>query len=183
MEQWDFVARAKDGCPKAQAELVERFQRPLFSFLYRFVGDSAAAEELCQDVFLRAFRSLNGLRSADRLSTWLFTIAANAARNWRRNEGRSRHVQLSAVRVQEERDERADSRTNGTREQAHNAEMVRQAVAMLPVRERTALVLRVYHEHSYEQIGAVMGCSTSVVRNLLYRARRRLAARLRKLVE
>ncbi len=81
MEEQELVVRARAGCPRARADLVERFQQPLFAFLYRFVGEREAAEELCQDVFLRAFRSLDGLRSASRLGAWIFSIAANAARN------------------------------------------------------------------------------------------------------
>jgi len=184
MDERDLVARAKAGCPDARAELVERHQRPLFAFLCRYVGQAADAEDLCQQVFLQALRNLNGFRSKSQFRTWLLAIAANAARSWRRDEHRRKRLQNGFNATHALEGVVGSDNTNAdAAEKAESAEAVRHAVGSLPTRERTAILLRMYHELSYEEIATVMACSTTTVRNLLYRARRRLAVTLRPLME
>ena len=184
MEDYDLVARAKQGCPEARAELVERYQEPIFRFLYRVAGQSADAEDLTQEVFLRAFRKLDTFRSRSRLGTWLFAIAANTARNWHRNERRRRHLHLSASDDANSSGlHLAASSTVNRPEAGESAQAVRRAVGSLRPRERMALVLKTYEGLSYEEIGTVMGCSNSAVRNLLYRARKQLAEKLRHVMD
>ncbi len=180
MEERELVARARNGCPEAWGELVDRFHGRIFAFLHRCVGQAADAEDLCQDVFLRAFQKLDSFRSESRLSTWLYAIAANVARNWHRSESRRRRLRLAGSGGGDGPNVAAPA--GDALERREPAEAVRCAVGSLRLRERTALILRTYEGLSYEEIGTVMNCSPSVVRNLLYRARKRLAAKLRHLM-
>src|ERR1700704_3325468 len=94
----DLVARACRGDQEAFRLIFERYSRPVISFIYDLVGDRGLAEELTQETFVRAFRSLHTLREETKLSTWLFGIAKNVAREALRTRARdSRHVDLESV--------------------------------------------------------------------------------------
>src|SRR6267378_3941208 len=76
----DLIAQACQGDEEAFRLIFERYSRPVISFLYDLVSDRGLAEELTQETFVRAFRSLHALREETKLSTWLFGIAKNVAR-------------------------------------------------------------------------------------------------------
>src|SRR6266536_4889190 len=87
----DLVARACQGDQEAFRLIFERYSRPVISFIYDLVGDRELAEELTQETFVRGFRNLRTLRAETKLSTWLFGIAKNVARESLR--ARARHNQ------------------------------------------------------------------------------------------
>jgi RNA polymerase sigma-70 factor (ECF subfamily) len=184
MRERDLVDRAKAGDPDAFAELVERHQQAVFSFLFRYAGQTADAEDLCQEVFVRALRNIKRFRGQSRIRTWLFAIAANLARDWQRRERRRRKAEIpaddAALADCPDGKTRNGPEASGARELA---EGVRRVIGSLPPRERTAVVLRTYHDLEYEEIAQVIGCSTNAVGSLLFRARRRLAARLAHFVD
>src|SRR3954471_2395433 len=81
----DLIARACAGDAEAFRLIFERYSRPVISFIYDQVNDRELAEELAQETFVRAYRNLNSLREEAKLSTWLFGIAKNVAREWLRS--------------------------------------------------------------------------------------------------
>src|SRR3712207_3579279 len=87
----ELVARVRAGDEEAFRLIFDRYSRPVLSFIFDMVGDRSLAEDLAQETFVRAFRGLSGLREETKLSTWLFAIAKNCAREQlrsrRRNEG------------------------------------------------------------------------------------------------
>ncbi len=87
----ELVARVRAGDEEAFRLIFDRYSRPLLSFIFDMVGDRSLAEDLAQETFVRAYRGLSGLREETKLSTWLFAIAKNCAREQlrsrRRNEG------------------------------------------------------------------------------------------------
>src|ERR671927_1883310 len=92
----ELVARVRAGDEEAFRLIFDRYSRPVLSFIYDMVGDRALAEDLAQETFVRAYRGLSGLREETKLSTWLFAIAKNCAREslrTRRRDG-SRRVDL-----------------------------------------------------------------------------------------
>src|SRR5712672_1595934 len=92
----DLVARACRGDEEAFRLIFERYSRPVISFIYDLVSDRGLAEELTQETFVRAFRSLPKLRQETKLSTWLFGIAKNVARESLRSRARdNRQVDFS----------------------------------------------------------------------------------------
>src|SRR5882672_994717 len=91
----DLIARACQGDPEAFRLIFERYSRPVISFIYDLVSNRELAEELTQETFVRAFRNLHTLRQETKLSTWLFGIAKNVARESLRARARdSRRVEL-----------------------------------------------------------------------------------------
>jgi RNA polymerase sigma-70 factor (ECF subfamily) len=96
----DLVSRACRGDQEAFRLIFERYSRPVMSFIYDQVSDRGLAEELMQETFVRAYRSLNTLRSETKLSTWLFGIAKNVARESLRARIRqNQHVGLDDQQV------------------------------------------------------------------------------------
>src|ERR671911_1583671 len=92
----DLVTRACQGDSDAFRLIFERYSRPVISFIYDMVNDRALAEELTQETFVRAFRSIRTMRAETKLSTWLFGIARNVARESLRARVRAgNHVDLA----------------------------------------------------------------------------------------
>ena len=177
MDERELVERAKAGSAEAVSRLVERHQDPLYAFLYRFVGHEADAEDLCQEVFVKALRNLKTFEGGSRFRTWLFAIAANAARDRlrrrRRENGRAYADESELARMAAPA--RSDPETVVIMERR---DAVHDAIAALPPRERVAVILSTWHELSYAEIGGVIECSPNAVGSLLCRARKRLASRL-----
>src|SRR3954464_11302295 len=95
----DLIARARRGDEEAFRLIFERYTRPVISFIFYMVNQRELAEELAQETFVRAYRNLNALRDEVKLSTWLFGIARNVARESIRRQQRER----SLVELDDER--------------------------------------------------------------------------------
>src|SRR5215510_16264049 len=95
----DLVARVRKGDQEAFRLIFDRYSRPLMSFLYDMVGKRDLAEELTQETFVRAYKNLKGLRDETKLSTWLFGIAKNVARE----SLRYRHRESDKVGIEDDR--------------------------------------------------------------------------------
>jgi len=175
------------GDESAFAELVTRHQTRIISLIYRFVGNEAEAEDLAQEVFLRVYRTRHRYQPKARFSTWLYRIAANISLNALRNSHRRRGISVPLAYDSEETQEgRTSEHVEDRRGAPPGARVetdelrcqVRQAVGHLPESQRVAVILNKYEGLSYEEIAAVMNCSTMAVKSLLARARANLRERL-----
>ncbi|HEX8853661.1 MAG TPA: sigma-70 family RNA polymerase sigma factor [Pyrinomonadaceae bacterium] len=175
----ELIARARRGDGESFRLLFERYTRPVISFLFYMVGRRALAEELAQETFLRAFRNLGALRDETKLSTWLFGIARNVAREELRAQGRAPRCGVglddpSAARLADEAPS-PSTRLYGKELSA----AVGAALGALDEDKRAVFVLKFYHGRSYEEIAAVTGFSPAKVRNDLHRARAEMRRRLK----
>ena len=160
----------------------ERLCRPVFSFILGFVGDASLAEDLTQETFVRAYRGLKSMKGEARLSTWVFGIARNVAREATRAKYSGRAaVEMDEAQWQGIRDDRArpdrsvmDSELQGK---------VQQAVAGLPERQRAVFLLRVVNHMRYEEIAAIIGGSVAGLKTDMHRARRAMRVRLAPYLE
>jgi RNA polymerase sigma-70 factor (ECF subfamily) len=150
-------------------DLVANHQGSLFAFLYRMCGDADLAEELMQETFVRALQAAKRYRPTAAISTWLFSIAANLIRDrWRRQARRSQELPL---------EELALPGPGTTEDQAlrhMGFEEVREALVQLPLEQRSALILRYYHDLSYEEIAQVLACPIGTVRSRIHNGLARL---------
>src|SRR5215204_7058287 len=89
----ELVARAQGGDQESFNQLVVRWERPIYALAYRVIGREEDARDVCQETFLRAFRSINGFRGQAKFSSWLYRIALNLCRDWMRRERRTGFVQ------------------------------------------------------------------------------------------
>lgn len=173
----ELVERSRRGDDAAFGVIFERFSWPITGFIFGLVGERGLAEELAQETFVRAHRRLSSLRDPSLLSTWLFGIARNVARE----ALRARQKEAARVELADDAVARlSDARPTPAGELLDKelAGVVRAAFSALDEDKRLVFTLKVYHQHSYEEIAAVTGFSLPKVRNDLHRARAEMRRRL-----
>jgi RNA polymerase sigma-70 factor (ECF subfamily) len=173
------------GHDTALNDLMERHATPVFHFLCRMVGNEDDANDLAQETFVRVFRARASFRTNEKFSTWLFTIAANLARNHFR--WRARHPNISLETEIGEAEQTLggtlpanDSPPNEQALATERAKAVRIAVSKLPEDLREAIVLCEWEECSVAEAAAVLETTPKTVESRLYRARQILRERLKQ---
>lgn len=166
----------KNGDHDAFRQLVERYNARIFGFFRRCLGDRQEAEDLTQDVLLRLFRSRHSYQPRARFSTWVFHITQNVARNALRFRQRHPCVQLPMT-ANELRSSSVEMPSRSL-ERAELAGVVRAAIANLGERQRAALELHQFHDHTYAEVAALLDITPKAAKSLLYRTRNLLRARL-----
>jgi RNA polymerase sigma-70 factor (ECF subfamily) len=185
-----LVDRARAGDRAAFARLIDAFKDRIYGYVYRMLGDAEEAEDVAQETFVRAFQSLGSFRGAASFHTWLYRIASNLAidvarRNKRQNNGTfSLDEPLESDDGDYEREIADESagpeQVTTTREMQ---ELVRNAIAELPEKLRSVVVLYELQGENYEDIAEILGCPLGTVKSRLFNARAQLKDRLEQLVE
>jgi RNA polymerase sigma-70 factor, ECF subfamily len=179
----DLVDRVLAGDREAFTAILERHQRRIFNFVYRMVGDRTTAEDVTQEVFLKAYEALPRFRKAAAFSTWLFRIAHNHCLNVlkeRRREvvmGRPADGSADANPVPQIVDPSASAEE--VLEQRELQALVHDKLNELTPDYRAILVLRDVQGLSYEEIAAALEIELGTVRSRLHRARGELKEKLR----
>ena len=184
----EVMLRVAAGDDTAFDYLVEKFRRPMVSFMYRMTRNQAVAEELAQEVFLRVYRSRQSYAASAKFTTWLYRIATNLAVNHARDTKHERPE--NTVNIDE-----PDTETGLTVDVADrslNAEQVilrrerlaaiRKHVEALPERQRAAVIMHKYQNMDYKQIAAVLKLSESATKSLLFRAYETLRETLKEFI-
>ena len=177
----ELMLRVKDGDGASFGVLLEKHRSPVIHFLYRMVQNSAVAEELAQEVFLRVYRSRGTYEPTAKFTTWLFRIATHMALNALRD---NRNERLQDRLDDDSSDmpvrQVSDRRPSVEQSMVYEAKLaeVRRAIAALPAKQRAAVLMHKYEEMEYSQIATVLSCSESAVKSLLFRAYEALRARL-----
>ena len=180
----DLVTRAQRGDSAAFGELVDRHRGAVYRAARAALGSHADAEDAAQDAFLLAYRRLEGFRGEASFETWLLTIAWHQAINRRRSLGRMWR-RMIAPKDEDEADEMMASltATNPTPEQATAHDEMRraieQAIRALTPKLRDALLLVQAGEHTYDEIGAMLGTPTGTIKWRVSEARRFVRTKLR----
>lgn len=174
----ELIARARRGDDEAFRLIFDRYARPIISFIYDMVGRRDLAEELTQETFVRAYKNLKALRDDAKLSTWLFGIAKNVARESLRYRHREadkvgidddRVIELSDGKLPPDR-ELLDKELNG---------VIRDALGALDDDKRLVFTLKVFQQRSYEEIAEITGSSIPKLKTDLHRARAEMRRRIR----
>jgi RNA polymerase sigma-70 factor, ECF subfamily len=178
------MERLAAGQDAALNDLMERHATPVFHFLCHMVGNEDDANDLAQETFARVFRARASFRPGEKFSTWLFTIAANLARNHFRWRSRHPNVSLEAETGEAEQTLGSTLPANDPApdEQAlaaERAEAVRAAVGKLPDDLREAIVLCEWEELSIAEAAVILDSTPKAVESRLYRARQILRERLK----
>jgi len=173
------MVRLAAGHDAALNGLMERHGAPLFRFLCRMLGNEDDASDVAQEAFVRVYRHRADFQKEKRFSTWLYTIAANLARNQLRWRTRHPHQSLDAARepggdTLKERLVDAAPNPGETLQAAERVKTIRDAVAALPEDMRTPLLLAEYDGFSQAEIGEILNCSAKAVEMRIYRARQQL---------
>lgn len=173
----ELVSRVRAGDEDAFRLIFERYSRPVLSFIFDMIGDRAAAEDLAQETFVRAYKGLGGLRDETKLSTWLFSIAKNCARESLRTRGRDRNkVEIDGEEAFELRDE-TPTPAGRLLDKELNA-VIERALARLDEDKRLVFTLKVLQQRSYEEIAEITGHSVGKLKTDLHRARAEMRRRI-----
>jgi RNA polymerase sigma-70 factor (ECF subfamily) len=166
----DLVSRSRGGDLESFNQLILRWERPIYAFAYRIIGREEDARDVCQETFLRAFRSLPGFKGQAKFSSWLYQIAMNLCRDWMRRQRRAPTVQMA-----EGADPAELAAEGGPVESIEDlvarrelSAVVEEAMALLPEEQRTAIVLKEYHGMTFQEIATLQGCPLSTVKTRLY---------------
>ncbi len=178
------MERLMAGQDTALNDLMERHATPVFHFLCRMVGNEDDANDLAQETFVRVFKSAGSFRLEQKFSTWLFTIAANLARNHFRWRTRHPNVSLDAENPETEQTFGGTLPADGPAPNeaalaAERAQAVRVAVGKLPEDLREAIVLCGWEDRSTAEAAAILETTPKTVESRLYRARGILRERLK----
>ncbi|MDQ2950266.1 MAG: sigma-70 family RNA polymerase sigma factor [Acidobacteriota bacterium] len=177
------------GIDEAYEELIERFQQPVYSMVFRLLGNPNDASDVVQDVFLKVFRSVGAFREQSSLRTWVYRIAVNEAHNHRR--WFSRHCRQE-VSMENERDGQASSvelaRDPGRSPfdlalDNENRMLIERALTRINPTFRTAVVLRDIENLSYEEIAEILQLSLGTVKSRILRGREALRRELTERVD
>lgn len=174
----ELISRARSGDDEAFRLIFGRYGRPIISFIYDMVGRRELAEELTQETFVRAYKNLKALRDDTKLSTWLFGIAKNVARESLRYKHREtdrvgfdddRVLELSDGKQPPDR-QLLDKELNG---------VIQDALGALDEDKRLVFTLKIFQQRSYEEIAEITGFSIPKLKTDLHRARTEMRRRIR----
>ena len=170
------MAQALAGSQSAFEQIVRRYQRPVISLIARMTGDRALAEDLAQETFVKAFRSLAAFDTTRRLSSWLFRIAHNTAIDAMRR-ARPSHAALGSgdATSADAPEEPSTPPAPDPVERRELGNALEAALGELRPDQRAAIVLRYESGLSFDEIGTVLGVPEVTARSHVHRARKELA--------
>ena len=175
----EIISKVLKGEQNAYAELVNRYQAYVFTLVLRMIKSREDTEEVAQDVFIKAYRSLADFRGESKFSTWLYTIANTTSITFLRKKKLDVHS-LDNEKVFEV----ADSKDSGFRanlvEQKSRVNMVNEAIAMLSPDDAEIITLFYKAEQNLEEISKILRLETNTVKVRLHRARTRLKEKMEK---
>ena len=173
----DLVTRVCQGDQEAFRLIFDRYSRPVIGFIYDMVSDRALAEELTQETFVRAFRGIHSMKPETKLSTWLFGIARNVARESLRARTRANtQVTLEDESVMDLSDQKPVPVDRLLSKELN--EVIRRALEALDEDKRLVFTLKVFHQCSYEEIAEITGFSLAKLKTDLHRARSEMRRRI-----
>jgi len=184
----EVMLRVKAGDQLAFNYLVQKYRRPLVSFMYRMARNAAVAEDLAQEVFLRVYRSRESYEASAKFTTWLYRIATNLAVNHARD---TRHERPEIMVSLDEPDEAtgmtmdlADGEMTAEQAMVRRERLmgIRRKIEALPERQRLAVVMHKYQQMDYRQIAEVLELSESATKSLLFRAYETLREQLKEFI-
>jgi RNA polymerase sigma-70 factor (ECF subfamily) len=166
----ELVARSIGGDTDSFNQLVVRWERPIYALAYRVIGREEDARDVCQETFMRAFRSIHGFRGQAKFSSWLYRIALNLCRDWIRRERRAPTVQApEGVDVIEMASEQGPVESIEELVSRRDiGRLIERAMAALSEEQRTAIILKEYQGLTFQEIADLQGCPLSTVKTRLY---------------
>jgi RNA polymerase sigma-70 factor, ECF subfamily len=175
----DLIVSILEGDKDMFAELVGRYQRPVYNLLRRYTGNSEEAEDLAQEVFVRAYDKLWTFRPDQQFFPWLYTIAVNRAHDWSRRRARERAI-MAPFDASDSPDRACDQPHHRSLELQELSKVLDNALARLPESTRELLIYRYRHERSLKEAARVFSLSESAAKMRIKRGLEQLEAYLQK---
>ncbi len=151
----------RQGDREAFDRLVARYQRDVYRLCYRYVNNHQDADDMAQEVFLKAYRALGRFRGESAFSTWLYRIGVNTCLNFRTSR------RPPTDEISDALPDRRPSAADGVLAQ-ERARAVRQAISRLPQKQRATVILKVYHDLTHEEVAGILGSTVGTVKANLF---------------
>lgn len=180
-----LVDRAKNGDSSAYGELVEKYSSFVYRTIYFDIKNHEDAEDIAQDVFIKAYGALNGFRYDSEFTTWLYRICKNAVYDYARKSSRNKTVSISDMTYDENDEKEAEIPDRSGQYEPEKqvlsnetVRLVREAIAELSEEHRNVIVLRDIEGYSYTEIADMLSLEEGTVKSRLSRARIALKKKL-----
>lgn len=175
----DIISQVLKGDQQAYALLVERYQNYVFTIVLRYIKSREDAEEVAQDIFIKAYRSLADFKGTAKFSTWLYTITTTTCITFLRKKKLEIHS-LDNEKVFTTADNIDGGMSANQIEQKSKVQMVNEAIKLLGPEDAEVITLFYKSEQTLEEIAHILGIEPNTVKVRLHRARTRLKERMQK---
>ncbi len=181
MKDKELVEKALAGSQDAFAALVEKYRIKMFNLAFSLTRNREAADDLAQDVFIKAWLALPKFKFQSQFSTWLYRIAVNASKDLLRKESKLRKVSLEDSPPLKLMQEDTTNEFDAVQEDEKRRKLVHRALESMPEKYRAILILRDIQGMPYGEIGSILDISPGTVDSRLHRARKMLRKRVLQL--
>ncbi len=178
MEENKLVQRSREGDEEAFGSLVKKYKTKVFNMAFSFTRDREAADDLSQEIFIKAFYALGKFKFKSGFGTWLYRIAVNHIKDHLRKQKKERHISFDDVHQESKLSELEADRREDAREKERRIRLLHQALQSLPQKQRIILTLRDIQGHSYEEVASILNLSPGTVDSRLHRARKMLREKI-----
>jgi len=175
----EIIRRILQGEQALFAQLVQKYQQYVFTLVLRFTDNREDAEEISQDVFVKAYRSLADFRGESKFSTWLYTVVRTSCITFLRKK-KLATTSMDNERTLSQLENKESGFTANTIEQKSKHAMVNAAIQLLSPDDAQLITLFYKGEQTLEEIGRIMGLDPNTVKVKLHRARHRLKEKMEK---
>ena len=187
----DLMLRYRNGDEDAFEMIYRKYEKPVFSFIYRILMSAADAEDICQETFLRLVKEKMKYQASGNFKTWIFRIALNLCRDRLRRKKFRSHRSIDAPSLSQ----------NGTKNEIENAlsdpapnqidcmeknemkVLIQKAFAKLPEKQRTVVILKEYQALKFSEIAEIMKSPVGTIKSLNHRGRQKLKKILAKYID
>jgi RNA polymerase sigma-70 factor, ECF subfamily len=177
----ELVSLVAGGESEKYSEIIQRYQGKLFAYLFRLIGNREDAEDILQDVFVKAFRNLNSFDVDRKFSSWIYRIAHNEAVNYIKRKSLKRFISWESVVSTKDQIDSSSTEEGADKVwiKKEISKEVEEAINKLSFKYKQVLVLRYYEDKSYEEIGEILGKPVNTVGTLIKRAKEKLSTQLK----
>lgn len=178
----ELVEMIRESDPERYGEIVDRYKTKLFVYIYRLIGNREEAEDLLQDVFIKAYRNLNSYDTKRKFSSWIYRIAHNESVNYIKRKSLKRFISWETITSTKDKLESSSVEEGADKawEKKEISHEVSEAINRLPFKYKQVLTLRYYSDQSYEEIGEILGKPVNTVGTLINRAKKKLSEELKQ---
>ena len=173
----ELIDVVRGGQTEQYAKIIERYQGKLFAYLYRLIGNRDEAEDLLQDVFIKAYKNLRSYDSSRKFSSWIYRIAHYEAVNFIKRKSLKRFVSWEDISSTKDKLESSSNEesADGAWIRKESIKEVDDAINKLPIKYKQVLLLRYFSDKSYDEIGEILGKPVNTVGTLINRAKKKLS--------
>ncbi|HAM38590.1 MAG: hypothetical protein A2474_08425 [Elusimicrobia bacterium RIFOXYC2_FULL_34_12] len=185
MEDKDIILKIKSGDKSAFNEILDKYEKPLINYLYKFLNSQQDAEDIAQLTFIKIYNLIEKFKPTDNFSSYLYKVATNLALNLQRRKKIIKIFSLDWTQHTEKDDipnQHPDLKQKDSQqilEEKETVKKVKKAISELPPLQKSALILSFYENKSYQEISKILKKSISSIESLIFRAKSNLSKKLR----